>query len=125
MKSKFRIKQERSTKSEAISPNASFTTPCNGKITAPPDTPIIMRAEIPFERSVSLFRASEKRIEKTFAHERPITKMAIKIAHKLLPKINGINESVAISRDTLKNLRGRVFKSRNAPKKVPIVLAIK
>lgn len=37
-----------------------------------------MRAEISFERSGSLLRASEKIIEKTFAHERPIAKNSYK-----------------------------------------------
>lgn len=84
-----------------------------------------MRAEISFARSVTLLRASEKRIEKTLAQVSPIRKIAISITHMFVPRTRGTKDSIAITIDTLRNINGLVLSNKNAPRKVPIVLAIK
>lgn len=54
-----------------------------------------------------------------------LQKIAIRMTHKLLLNIKGINERIAIRSEILRKLRDFVLKSRNAPKNVPIVLAMK
>ena len=59
-------------------PNAVLTKPMTRGITAPPDTAIINRPEISFERSGNLASASEKITGNMFPKPNPIMKIDIK-----------------------------------------------
>ena len=122
---KISIRQVNKTDKAAKNPKLSFTNPSNGRIIAPPETPIIINAEISLDRSGSFFSAKEKIIEKTFAQDAPTIKTRITSNHKFETNINAIKEAIAMRSENRRKRRGRIFNSSIAPTKVPIVFAAK
>ena len=122
---KISIRQVNKTDKAAMKPKLSFTNPSKGRIMAPPETPIIIKAEISLDRSGNFFSAKEKIIEKTFAQAAPTIKIRIISNHKLEANINATKEAIAMMRENLRKLSGRIFNRSIAPTKVPIVFAAK
>lgn len=83
-------------------PKWSLIIPCKGKIMAPPETPIIIKAETSFERVGLSFNAYEKIIEKTLAQVNPIMKIKAISIHKFDINMSRKNVAIAISNDIFK-----------------------
>lgn len=94
-------------------------------MTAPPETPMINRAEISFDRSGFSFNANEKMMEKTFAHVNPMINMELIRIHKFAENINEKKAPIATANENRRKRIGDDFNNKKAPVVAPAILAKK
>ena len=105
--------------------HASATNAITGGTNAPPDTPIIISAEIEPSLSGLCCRANEKIIENTFANITPLRAIRTHNSHGAEQNISAATAKMATAIVTLSIFSGLSMVSTMAPTNVPAVRATK
>ena len=100
---------------------ASEIIPIIGGISAPPATPIIIRADTSFVLDGTVCSAFENTMAKTFAHINPTIDRLAMITQTLPVNINKMNAKIATVIVKIKNLREDTRANIIEPIKVPTV----
>lgn len=111
--------------SPATCPNWSEIPPMQGVTNAPPETPIIIKAETSFDCSGRCSKAKENKIENTFEQANPMHTINVPMSHMLSENINPAKASIATSMLPRRKGREAYLASKMAPKKAPPVRAAK
>ena len=109
----------------ATCPNISAKPPIQGVIKAPPDTPIIIKADTSLDCSGRCSNAKENRIENTFEQAKPTSTIITPMLHKLSEISYPTKARIAISMLPLKKGRAEILANNIAPRKEPPVRAAK